>query len=341
MGRETFRKVITSPELIEQINPKNKKLVDRYIKNYSTKCSPDTVKVYKSNLNIFFVWNLLENDNKFFVDIKKIDYMDFFDFAVTELQWGSARFANMRATLSSFSNWIEFYFDEEYPTFRNNVKKIERLPKDFVRKKSVFTEEELMGLMDWLGENGEVQQQCLLALMMASGARKSELLRFTTTMIDENNTAFDGLFLEMTEEMRVKGRGVNGKHMQRYIIKDMFLPYYHQWLEKRKEIMEKNNVEHDYVFIKQNGEPATISVISGWFEKWDKQLDQPFYAHAIRHFWTTYLLGLGVEKELVQELQQWSSDTLVSLYNDATVKDRKWKGLDNLKQALEQNENTE
>ena len=341
MGRDTFRKVITSPDIIEKVNPKNKKLMERYLKHYTTKCSPETVKVYRSNLNIFFVWNLMENDNAFFIDIKKIDFLDFFDFAVTELQWGSARFANMRATLSSFSNWIEFYFDEDYPTFRNNVKKIELLPKDFARKKSVFTEEELMGLMEWLGENDKIQQQCLLALMMASGARKSELLRFTTTMIDEENTAFDGLFLEMTEEMQVKGRGVNGKHMQRYIIKDMFLPYYKKWLPIREQIMKEKNIEHDYIFIKENGEPATISVLTNWFNKWDGYLNQPFYAHSMRHFWTTYLLGLGVEKELVQELQQWSSDTLVSLYNDATVKDRKWKGLDNLKQALEQNDNTE
>ena len=86
MGRETFRKVITSPELIEQINPKNKKLVDRYIKNYSTKCSPDTVKVYKSNLNIFFVWNLLENENKFFVDISSILRSQSFNGVLQDLQ---------------------------------------------------------------------------------------------------------------------------------------------------------------------------------------------------------------------------------------------------------------
>ncbi len=32
MGRSTFRKVITSPERIEQINPKNKKLMNLFLK---------------------------------------------------------------------------------------------------------------------------------------------------------------------------------------------------------------------------------------------------------------------------------------------------------------------
>ena len=47
------------------------------------------------------------------------------------------------------------------------------------------------------------------------------------------------------------------------------------------------------------------------------------------------MLAAGVEKELVQDLKKWSSDTLVSLYNDNTTKDRKWKGLEKLKATLE------
>ena len=53
-GRETYRKVITSAELIEQINPENIKLMDRFLKNFATKRSPKYVVVYKSNLQIFF-----------------------------------------------------------------------------------------------------------------------------------------------------------------------------------------------------------------------------------------------------------------------------------------------
>jgi integrase len=103
--------------------------------------------------------------------------------------------------------------------------------------------------------------------------------------------------------------------------------------------MKENNKEHDYIFIKKNGEPANTSTFRFWIEKWDKVLNKHLYAHSIRHFWTTYLLGVGLEKEFVQELQDWSSDTLVSLYNDATAKDRKWKNLDKLKLALNQDKN--
>lgn len=335
-GRETFRKVITSPELIAQINPKNQQLVDRFLKNFATKRSPNSVISYRSNLNIFMCWNILWNDNTFFVELKKYELMDFFDFCVTELKWGSNRYAQMHSCLSSFSTWIENIYDEKYPEFRNLLPKIEKLPKETVRKKSVFKKEELDKLMDWLGEQGKVNEQCLLALIMSSGSRASELLRFTTDMIDENHTAFEGLFLETTEDIRVKGRGVNGKYIPRYLIKDIFLPYYKQWLPVREQIMKETGKDHNFIFIRPDGEPALISTIRSWMEKWDDVLDKHWYPHAGRHFWTTYLLSIGLEKELIQELQKWSSDALVDIYNDATAKDRKWKNLDKLKAALEE-----
>ena len=242
----------------------------------------------------------------------------------------------MHSCLSSFSTWIENIYDEKYPTFRNLLPKIEKLPKEAVRKKSVFKKEELDKLMDWLGEQGKVNEQCLLALIMSSGSRASELLRFTTDMIDENHTAFEGLFLETTEDIRVKGRGVNGKYIPRYLIKDIFLPYYKQWLPVREQIMKETGKDHNFIFIRPDGEPALISTIRSWMEKWDDVLDKHWYPHAGRHFWTTYLLSIGLEKELIQELQKWSSDALVDIYNDATAKDRKWKNLDKLKAALEE-----
>lgn len=337
-GRPTYRKVITSPELIEQINPENKKIIDRFLKNFATKRSPKSVVSYRSNLNIFMCWNVLENSNAFFVNIKKLDLMDFFDYCITELKWSSNRYAQMHSCLSSFSTFIENYYDDRYPDFRNLLPKIEKLPKEAVRKKSVFTTEELNALMDKLGEECKIQQQCLLALMMSSGSRASELSRFTTDIIDENNTAFDSLFLETTDEIRVKGRGVNGKSLVRYILKDTFLPYYKKWLPIREQIMKENNRNHNYIFITKTGEPAKVSTFRGWVDVWNDYVDKPFYIHSIRHYYTTTLLSIGLEQEFVQEIIGWTSADMVGIYNDMTAKDRKWKGLDKLKAEVEKDD---
>lgn len=334
-GRETYRKIITSEALIKRINPENVKLMERFLKNFATKRSPKSVVVYRSNLNIFFCWNVENNDNCFFVDFKKYMLLDFFDYCVTTLKWSSSRFSQMHSCLSSLSTFIEDIYDEQFPNFRNLLPKIEKLPKEFVRKKSVFSKEEIDGLMSWLGEINKPQEQCLLALMTSSGARASELTRFTVDNIDENNTAFEDLFLETTEEIRIKGRGVNGKTAVRYIIKDSFLPYYKAWLPIREKIMKENNETHNSIFIKKDGKPAETTTIRGWIEKWDTVLDKHLYPHSLRHLFVSNCIRSGLQPDFIKEIISWASSDMVDVYNDLTLKERKWDGLDKFKNALD------
>jgi len=336
-GRKTFRKKITTPERIEKINPDNSWMVEKYLKNFATKRSPNSVTAYQSNFNIFFCWNLLYNDNKLFTKIKKFEMQEFFDFALTDLKWKSNRYLQVYSSLSELSKFLERFYDEKYPDFRNLLTYIEKMPKESVRKKSIFKKVDLDNLMEWLGDIDKPNEQCLLATIMASGARVSELVRFTTDMIDFDNVAFEGLFLETTEDMRVKGRGVDGKEIPRYLIKDLFVSWYENYLPIRKEIMGKYGQEHNFVFVKNdNGKPATTTTIRSWMSKWDKVLTQHWYPHAGRHFWCSYLISIGLEKQLVQELQAWSTDALVDVYDDNTAKDVKWKGLEKLKAHLEE-----
>lgn len=337
-GRKTFRKVITSKELDAQINSKNIKLAERFLKNFATKRSPNSVVSYKSNLRIFFTWNLLFNDNKDFVDIRKIEFADFFDYAVTELGWHSNRFAQCHSCLSSFSAWIENYFDDDYPLFRNLLSKIEKPVKENVREKTVLQKEDIDKLFEYFDENNMIQDACLLALAISCGARISELSSFTTDLIDEDNVVFDGLFLETTKKIKTKGRGVNGKMLTKYILKDMFLPYYKKWLEVRKEIMKENNKDHDFIFVTKEGNPANADRLRDWMSKWSDVVGQPCYPHNFRHYHISFLKKLELEDDFIVYLTGWSESTghsMVAVYNDLTAKDRKWKNLDKLKAALE------
>lgn len=337
-GRKTFRKVITSKELDAQINSKNIKLAERFLKNFATKRSPNSVVSYKSNLRIFFTWNLLFNDNKDFVDIRKIEFSDFFDYAVTELGWHSNRFAQCHSCLSSFSAWIENYFDDDYPLFRNLLSKIEKPVKENVREKTILQKEDIDKLFEYFDENDMIQDACLLALAISCGARISELSSFTTDLIDEDNVVFDGLFLETTKKIKTKGRGVNGKMLTKYILKDMFLPYYKKWLEVRKEIMKENNKDHDFIFVTKEGNPANADRLRDWMSKWSDVVGQPCYPHNFRHYHISFLKKLELEDDFIVYLTGWSESTghsMVAVYNDLTAKDRKWKNLDKLKAALE------
>ncbi len=338
--RKTYRKVITSEELDAQINTENVKLAERFLKNFATKRSPNSVTSYRSNLRIFFTWNLLENDNKLFVDIKKRELMDFFDYAVTELQWSSNRFAQCHSSLSSFSAWIENFYDEDYPAFRNLLPKIEKPVKENIRKKTVLQKEDIDKLFKYFEENNMAQDACLLALAISCGARVSDLARFNIDIIDENNVVFDGLFLETTEEIATKGRGTTGKMLKKYILKDMFLPYYHKWLDIRQSIMDNEKQDHNYIFITKDGNPANADRLRDWISEWSDIVGQPCYPHGLRHYHITFLKRLELEDDFIVYLTGWSESTghsMVGIYNDMTASDRKWKNLSNLKNALEEN----
>lgn len=332
MTRKTFKKVIVTDELLSRVDSKNKTLVASFLKEKNTRVSDMTITGYRSDLNIFFVWNLLNNNNKFFIDIKKLEFADFFSFAVEELQWSAARFARCRATLSSFSQFIEKFYDDEYPDFRNVILKvIDSIPKTPVREKTILSEEDIYKLLNILEEK-DIQQACWLALAFGSGARFSELLRFKTEHIDENRTAFDGIFLETTKQIKTKGRTKSGKLLYKYVIKNVFLPYYQAWIKKRKTILDENGIDdHGFIFIKKNGQPAEGGTVRSWINGMTKMMGVTVYPHAFRHAITTYLSQKGLPTQLIKELMGWSTIVMVELYDDTSVKDKDWKELSALK----------
>lgn len=329
MTRKTFRNKITSPELTEKINPKNIELLEKFLKEKAIRSSDKTIVVYDSNMKMFFTWNLLYNKNKFFVDIKKLEFVDFFSFAVDELKLGSSKLNNMRSVLSSFSNFIEKFYDEDYPNFRNVILKvIDSSPKETRREKTILTDEQIEDLLD---HTKDTQALCWLALAVTSGARFSELLAWETDLIDENRTAFGDLFLETTRQIKTKGRGKSGKLLYKYILRDKFLPYYKNWLKERQKIMEEKGINHNFLFIKSDGSPATIATVRGWIQSFEDYLKVPFYAHALRHYLTTLLSRKNVPHVLIKDLMGWSSLEMCLIYDDTTMKDRSYPELENLK----------
>jgi len=338
MSRETYRKIITSPENWEKVNKENIKLMNMFLKEKNTRASDTTINSYHSDLSIFFTWNLLENNNKFFIDIKKMEFAEFFSYCVTELKWGSAKFSRTKSCLSSLGIFIERLLDDQYPTFRNIINKsIESLPKVESREKTILTDEQILKLTNYLKEKEKTQELCWLYLALASGARFSELLRFTTDLIDENNTAFNGLFLETLKTVKSKGRGKLGHLITKFIVKDLFLPYYKPWIIEREKVMKENNQEHNSLFIRDDGSPAHSGTIRSWLKKYEKVLGVPFYPHCARHRLVTYLSKIGLSSELITSLVGWKSESMYKIYNDLTSKDKNWKELDKLEEHLKNN----
>jgi len=336
MDRKTFRKVITSPELIDSISLENKKLMKMFLKNKNAKCSDKTIIGYTSDLNIYFCYNVMENDNKFFINTKKIELSDFFDYGLVELHWSGNRFSRMRSLMRSFSDFIVDFLDEDYPDFKNLIDKaVAKVPKIPVRKKTILLPEQVYKLRDTLIKEGKLQQATYLMLLAGSGSRVSESIVIDTDIIDENNTAFGGIFLETTKDIKTKGHGKNGYMISRFIIKDVFLPIYKEWLPVREEIMKRKNKVHNSMFIKSNGDPVKVSTVHSWMAAWEEILGVDIYIHAFRHFMVSDLARKGCSSDFIVAVLKWKSADMYKVYCDLEDKDKEWKDIAKLQGAFD------
>ena len=119
--------------------------------------------------------------------------------------------------------------------------------------------------------------------------------------------------------------------LYKYILKDKFLPYYREWLKEREDILTKNNLSHNTLFIKDDGTPATEGTVRSWISTMEKILGVPFYAHSLRHYIVSEFSRKNIPPELIQELIGWSGISMIQVYNDVSPKDRAWAELENLK----------
>lgn len=117
---------LTSPELIAQVNPDNIDLMNDFLEYLeSTQRAESTIEQYRRDLYIAFVWSLQHNNNTFYCDWTKRNIVKLQNWLLNENQNSPARVRRFKSTLSSLGNYVENVLDDEYPNFRNIIRKIE------------------------------------------------------------------------------------------------------------------------------------------------------------------------------------------------------------------------
>lgn len=322
MARKTQMNQITTPELMAQVNPENIRLRDDFLLYLqSIQRSAGTIVQYRSDLNIFFVFNLLHNDNKPFREVKKRAIVAYQHWLINEHGNSPARVRRLKAALSSLSNYIDNILvgdDEDYDNFRPIVRKIENPPKAAVREKTVLSEEQVLKLLKELHKRGKDERACFVALAAYSGRRKAELLRFKVSDFDDCNVVYGSLY-RTPRQIKTKGRGTSGKMLTCYTLAKPFRPWFDYWMEERA----KKGIESEWLFPDPTNpkESRTIAAISGWTEEFSKILGEDFYYHSLRHKFVSYLAASGVPDNVIQEIVGWSDVAMVSVYNDNDIAD--------------------
>ena len=323
MARTTVYNKVVEDGNYELVNEENKELLNEFVDYlHSIDRSDLTIKNYISDIKIFYIWNLEHNKNKFFVDFTKREMIKFQNFMLNNMELSSNRIRRLRASLSSMSNYIEAILDEDFPQFRNIINKIPAPEKQAVREKTVLQDDEVQKLLDFLVENKEYQQACVLALAWASGSRKSELLRFKVSYFNDDNIIYGSLY-KTPEKIKTKGRSKKGKLLERFVLKNKFKPYFDLWLEERKRLEVDENIDELFVVKKIEGwQPMKESSLNYYAELFSKHLNVDFYFHCLRHNFTTELIRAGIPAEVIKDIVGWTSLDMVNLYTDIEIDDR-------------------
>ena len=314
MGRKTKMNSITSPELLEQVNPENKRLLNDFLEYlHSVGRSDGTCEAYRSDIEIAFVWNYQNNGNKFFVEWTKRNVMSYQNYLLNTNNNSPARVRRLKASLSSLSNFIENILDEEYPNFRNIINKIESPVNNPVREKTVFEDSELEDLLNTIMNKHRYEQACFLALAMYGGRRKSELCRFKVSDFDDDKLVCDGA-LYKSAPIKTKGRGTQGKMLECYTLAKKFKPYFDAWMKYRDE----NGIDSEWLFPSDKYESGHIEVptANSWAETFSRLTGKNFYWHSVRHFHVSALSRAGIPDSVVTEILGWSTAEMFKIYND-------------------------
>ncbi|MBO7691883.1 MAG: site-specific integrase [Methanobrevibacter sp.] len=301
----------------EKVRKENQKLVQDFIK-YSKSCdrSPMTLKQYQEWLKVFFCWNYKENEDKFFIDLKKRDFVYYFGWC-RDLGMSANRIASLKSVLSSLSSEIELLYEDEYPNFHNQLRGLEPIKISTVRPKTIISDEEMIKILQTLIDLKEYQTACYLALACASGSRKAELLQMKVSFFTQDAEVLKG-YMYCTPEIRTKGSGKKGKMIKKYVIKEIFKPFLDLWIAER----EKLGIKLDDLFVtKRDGEyvKATVSTANSFAAKISKIFNIEYYTHSSRHFFCTYLKNLDLPNDVIVQIVGWSEnsgDSMVAIYDD-------------------------
>jgi integrase len=211
--------------------------------------------------------------------------------------------------------------DDLYPNFRNIINKVPAPVKELVREKTILSDEQAQGLLDYLVEHKQYQKACVFALAWASGSRKSELLRFKVSYFVDENIKYGSLY-KTPEKIVTKGRGRKGKLLNRYVLVNKFKPYFDLWIEERKRLGIDNFEE---LFVMKRNEiwsPMKVSTLDSWADQFSKYLGVDFYFHCMRHNFTTGLSSANIPASVIKEIIGWENVSMVDLYDDNEIDDK-------------------
>ncbi len=311
MSKNVYNRIYTK-EKWEQVNKYNKNLMDDFLLEFkSQKKKESTIKQYKNDLRILFIYILEELDNKPIYKLNKKSFRNYSLWLSTECNMSNARVNRLLSALRSMLTFATDDDDYSDEIEINYAAKVKGLQREKVRDIVFLTMDEVQFIYDKLMESQKYQQATLLGLLVDSACRRNEAHQVLKDSITE-----DGNFTNVVV-------GKRGKKF-RLLYNDMTYNAYKLYMEQRGEddIDSLWITEDD----KGNRQQASYELLYYWVTTWRKILQtktgefKDFNVHSFRHICLELLSTgdhyickkLGKEKFELRELQLLANHSDIS-----------------------------
>ncbi len=189
MARGRIYNNFYTPELWEQVNKENKRILEDFLAEYKQrKKSKNTISSYFQDLRIILIYILKEHGNKSVLEMSKKDFRGMSLYFTEECGMSSARVNRLKSSINSLLTFCEE--DDDYDYEINMAKKVKGIPRERVRDDDddfFFTFEEFIKVRDILVKKGKLQSAVLWSLGFDSAGRRNELLQVEKHGLTENN----------------------------------------------------------------------------------------------------------------------------------------------------------
>jgi len=202
-----------TPELWEQVNKENKRIIDDFLAEYKQrKKSKGTIDGYFNDLRIIMIYILKELDNRCVLELNKKDFRGLSLYFTEECGMSPARTNRLKSAINSLLTFCEEDDDYEYEI--NMAKKVKGIPRERVKDDEdnfFFTFDEFIKVRDILVEKGRLQDACLWSLGFDSAGRRNELFQVekhglldgnkTNIVVGKRGKKFYLVYLDDTKEL--------------------------------------------------------------------------------------------------------------------------------------------
>lgn len=299
----------------KDVDPFNKQITFEFLEQ--AHLSPQTLNQYKSALKIFFRWVYLNCGNKPIHELKPRDALRYQNFLMgRDLSSSAVKFK--RSAVSSLCGFIELYYSDEFPLFRNIYnKKIPNPPRSNRNEKQPLSKEELDLIINTLKEKEEWQMVAYVLFSYWSGCRRGEAAQLRKEVVtyekvkDKKTDEYKDYYL--THMIRCKGKGREGLN-RKLVLGEEAMIAVKKWLEIRGE----DNCE--YVFVKKTRDGKVTQLAPSAFNYWCSEIfseivGRRVHPHQLRSTRATHLVAIdGKDIKTAQAVLGHKSSETTEIY---------------------------